>query len=51
MHLLKKIKISHLKVDKVLIKIPSKYADFINIFSLKSAIKLSKYIKINNHAI
>ena len=51
MHPSKKAQIAYLKVDKVFIKAFSKYADFANIFLLKLAVKLSKYIKINNHAI
>ena len=30
---------------------PSKYADFINIFSSKLAVEFSEHIRINNHAI
>ena len=40
-----------MKADKTLTKVPSKYADFINIFSPKLAMKLLEYIGINNHAI
>ena len=38
-------------MDKALIKIPSKYADFANVFLLKLVINLFKHIRINNHAI
>ena len=51
MHPLKKASIAHLKVDKALIQVFSKYADFIDIFLLKLVAKLLKYIKINNHII
>ena len=47
----KRIQIPYLKVDEVSIKVFSKYADFADVFSSKLAIKLSKYTKINNHAI
>ena len=50
-HSLKKAQIAHLKVDKTPTKVPSKYADFADIFSLKLAGKLPEYIKINNHTI
>ena len=41
----------HLKVDKALIKVFSKYINFVKVFLLKLALKLLKYIRINNHAI
>ena len=50
-HLSKKAQIAHLKADKVLIKVLSKYADFVNIFSLKLAAELLEHMGINNHAI
>ncbi len=50
-HLLKKTRIAHLKVDKTFIKIFSKYADFVDVFLQKLAVKLPKYMGINNHAI
>ena len=40
-----------MKVDEAPIKISSKYADFIYIFSSKLAAKLSEHIRINDHAI
>lgn len=46
-----KVQIVHLKADKALIKVPSKYVDFIYVFSQKFTIKLPKYIEINNHTI
>ncbi len=36
---LKRAQIAQLKVDEALIKVPSKYADFVNIFSPKLAAK------------
>ena len=50
-HHLKKAKISHLKVNGAYIKVPSKYADFADIFLPKLAVKFSQYTRINNHAI
>lgn len=38
-------------MNKVFIEVFNKYANFINIFFLKLAIELSKYININNYAI
>ncbi len=51
MYPLKNAQKAHLKADKAIIKIPSKYADFANIFSPKFVIELPKYMKINNYAI
>lgn len=48
---LQKAEITHLKVDKAALKIPSKYTGFADIFSPKLAIESSKYTDINNHAI
>ena len=42
---------THLKTDKALTKVFSKYANFTDVFSPKLAVKFSKYIKINNYAI
>ncbi len=50
-HPLRKAQIAHLKADEVPTKIPSKYADFADIFSLKLAAKLPEHTGINNHAI
>ncbi len=44
-------RIAHLKADKVPSEMPSKYADFADIFSLKLAVKLPEYTRIKNHAI
>ena len=51
MHPSKRAQIIYLKVDKVSNKVSSKYANFANIFLLKSVIKLSKYTDINNYVI
>ena len=51
MYLLKKAQIAHLNVNKVFIKVFSKYTNFANIFSPKLAIKVFKYMRINNQAI
>lgn len=50
-YLFKKAQIANLKVDKALIKVLSKYANFAYVFLPKLAAKLLKYTKINNHAI
>lgn len=42
---------AHLKIDKALIKVLSKYADFANIFLLKLAIEFFKYTIINHYTI
>ncbi len=47
----RKAPIAHLKIDKVPIKVPSKYADFIDVFSSKLAAELSKHMDINDHII
>ena len=48
---LKNPQIAHLKVNKALIKVLSKYADFVDVCSSKLTVKLLKYTEINNHAI
>ena len=50
-HPTNRAQIAHPKADKAPTKVPSKYADFTDIFLPKLAIKLPEYIKINNHAI
>ena len=50
-YLSKKAPIAHLKANKALVKVSSKYANFVNIFSLKLAVELLEYTGINNHAI
>ena len=47
----KRAQISHLKADEAPTKVPSKYADFTDVFSPKLAAKLSEHTRINNHAI
>ena len=47
----KKTQIAHLKVNKALIKVLSKYADFADIFSPILAVKLLKYTRINYYTI
>lgn len=51
MHSSKKAQIAYLKVNKALIKAPSKYTDFADIFLPKLVPKLSKCTKINDYAI
>ncbi len=51
MHPLKRAQIAYLKADKAFIKVPSKYADFADVFSPKLAIELPKHTRINDHAI
>lgn len=38
-------------MDKSCTKVSSKYAQFVDIFLLKLAAKLSKYMRINDYAI
>ena len=51
MHPSKKAQIAHLKVDKAFTKVPSKYADFADIFFPKLTAELPKLKKINDYAI
>ena len=51
MHSLRRAQIAHLEVDKATSDIPDKYADFIDIFSPKLAVKFPEHIKINNYTI
>ena len=51
MHPSKMAQIAHLKADETLTKVPSKYADFADVFSLKLAVELPKYMGIKDHAI
>ena len=51
MHPSKKAQIAHLKANEAPTKVSSKYADFADIFSLKLATELLKYMRINDHAI
>ncbi len=50
-HTSKKAQIAHLKTDKVITKVSSKYIDFADVFLLKLAAKLLERNEINNHAI
>ncbi len=50
-HPSKKAQIAHLKADEALIEVPSKCADFADVFSPKLAIKLPEHTGINDHAI
>ena len=47
----KRVQIAYLKADEAPFKVPSKYADFADVFSLKLVIKLPKNTRINDHAI
>ncbi len=51
MHPSRGAQIAHLKADEALSKVPSKYADFGDIFFLKLAVKLPKYTEINDYTI
>ncbi len=51
MHLSRRAQIAHLKADEAPFEGPSEYADFVDVFSLKLAVKLLEYRKINDHAI
>ena len=50
-HPSRKPQIANLIVKKALTKIPNKYVDFPDVFSLNLASKLLEYTEINNHAI
>ncbi len=50
-HPLRRVQIAHLKVDEVPSKGPSKYADFVDVFSPKLATELPEHTGINDHAI
>ncbi len=51
MHPSRKVQIAYLKADEAPTKVPSKYADFSDVFLPKMAIELPKYTGINDHAI
>ncbi len=51
MYLSRRAQIAHLKADEASTKVPSKYADFTDVFSPKLAVELLEYIEINDHAI
>ncbi len=50
-HPSKSAQIAQQKTDKALTEVPSKYADFVNVFLPKLATELPKHTGINNHAI
>ncbi len=47
----RKAQIAHLKADEAPTEVPSKYENFVDVFSPKLAIELSEHIGINDHAI
>ena len=47
----RRAQIAHLKADEAFTKVPSKYVNFADIFSLKLAAKFPKHTGINDHAI
>ncbi len=47
-HPLKRAQIAYFKVNETFIKVTSRYANFVDIFSSKLAIKFHKYTSINN---
>lgn len=51
MHLLRRAWIAQLKVDETFTKVPTKYANFVDVFLAKLATKLSKHMGINHHTI
>ncbi len=51
MHPLRRTQIAHLKADEASTEIPSKYADFADIFLPKLAAELPQHTGINNYAI
>ena len=51
MHPSKRAQIAYLKADEAQTKVPDDYTDFADVFSLKLAVELPKYMKINDHAI
>ena len=50
-HLSKRAQIVYLKAEKAPIKVFSKYADFVDVFSPKLVVELSEHMRINNYAI
>ncbi len=47
----RRAQIAHLKADEAPTKVPSKYTNFVDVFSPKLAAKLSEHIGINDHVI
>ena len=50
-HPSKRAQIAYLKADEAPTKVPSKYADFANVFSSKLAVEFLEHTRINNYAI
>ncbi len=50
-HHLRKAQIAHLKADEASSKVPSKYVDFVDVFSPKLAAEVLEHTRINDHAI
>ncbi len=50
MHPSRRAQIAHLKADEAFTKVPSKYADFADVFSPKLAVELLEHTEINDHA-
>ena len=51
MHPSRRAQIAHLKADETLTKVPSEYADFVDVFSPKLAAELLEHTEINDYAI
>ncbi len=47
----RRAQIDHLKADEALTKVPSEYADFVDVFLTKLAAELPEHTGINDHAI
>ncbi len=50
-HPSRRAQIAHLKVDEALTKVPSEYANFVDVFSPKLAVELPEHTGINDYAI
>ncbi len=50
-HPLRRTQITHLKANKALSKVPSKYTNFADVFSPRLAAELLEHTRINNHVI
>ncbi len=50
-HLSRSAQIAHLKADEAPTKVPSKYADFVDVFSPKLATELPEHTEINDYAV
>ncbi len=51
MHPLKRAQIAYMKIDEAASKVPSKYTDFVNVFSPKLTAELLEYTEFNDHVI